>query len=300
MIESKKEIGKNIYVYKNQFKDVSKVLDIIKKSESQTEDFSFSKWKPWGIFGTMSKGNFFPTEEQVADDSQYSLDQKEAIKEIREIYFNVSKDYMSTCGDSVDWPHFVDTLDLESEKWRIGSIDVLKHFEDPTKNIAMHYHTDQNWAKMEDDSDKFLLTITMYLNDDHEGGELSFVHYENDKMLVTTLTPEAGDITVFPSFYPYYHGVLPITKNNKYLIRTFYFWEYGGSKEWLDNQEKYGKDVWEKMEKERLENLYSKTTSQQFYNSKNEGQNIDHNTVFVPEDLPKENITYINGKDLLN
>ena len=46
MITSKKEIYKNIFVYKNQFKDVSKTLQIIKKSESQTKDFHLSMWKP--------------------------------------------------------------------------------------------------------------------------------------------------------------------------------------------------------------------------------------------------------------
>jgi hypothetical protein len=300
MITSKKEIAKNIYVYKNQFKDVGRTLDIIKKSESQTEDFSLTKWKPWGGFGMISKANFTPSREEMDDNSQYSLDQKEILNEIKEIYFSVTKDYMETCRDSVDWPNFVDNLDLNYENWMPGSIDVLKHFEDPTKNIAMHYHTDQSWAKMEDDTNKFIITISVYLNDDHEGGELSFVHYENDKMLVTTLRPEAGDVVVFPSFYPYYHGVLPITKNEKYLLRMFYFWKYNGSKEWIANQEKYGKDVWKAMEEKRLEDLYAKTTAQGFYNSKNKGENIDPNVVFVPEDLPKENISYINGKDLLD
>lgn len=294
----KKEIYKNVFVYKNQFKDIKKTLDVIKKSESQTENFSISAWKPWGEFGMIAKANFRPTKEQIEDKSQHSLDQKEIISEIREIYLSVSKDYMSECGNSVDWPHFVNNLDLESERWIPGSIDLLKHFENPTKNIAMHYHTDQSYAKMEDDSNKFVLTISMYLNDDHEGGELSFVHYENDQMFVTTLRPEAGDVVVFPSFYPYYHGVLPITKNEKYLLRMFYFWKYDGSQEWLDNQQKYGKEVWAEMEKKRLEDLYAWITAQQFYNTKNQSKNLDRNVVFVPEDLPVENTKYINGKDL--
>ena len=300
MITDKKEIYKNIFVYKNQFKDVGKTLDIIKKSESQTEDLSFGKWKPWGDFGSISKANFEPSKDQANDNSQYSLDQKEILEEIREIYLNVSKDYMLMCHDSVTWPHFVNNLDLESEKWMMGSIDVLKHFENPKKNIAMHYHTDQSYAKMEDDSNKCVLTISMYLNDDHEGGEISFVHYENDKMLVTTLRPEAGDVVVFPSFYPYYHGVMPITKNEKYLLRMFYFWKYPGSEEWLENQAKYGKDTWAKMEEKRLEDLYAWITAQNFYNTKNQGKNLDRNVVFVPEDLPLENRRYIEGKDLLN
>lgn len=298
MITSKKEIYKNIFVYKNQFKDINKTLDIIKKSESQVDDFILSKWKPWGEFGMIAKANFMPTRQQLDDNSQYSMDQKEIVNEIKEIYLNVAKDYMEACGDSVDWPDFVDNLDLTSERWILGSIDVLKHFENPTKNIAMHYHTDQSYAKLDDDSNKFVLTISMYLNDDHEGGELSFVHYKDGEMIVTTLRPEAGDVVVFPSFYPYYHGVLPITKNEKYLLRMFYFWRYDGSKEWLENQAKYGKDVWKQMEEKRLEDLYAWTTAQNFYNTRNQGENLDRNVVFVPEDLPIENITYINGKDL--
>ena len=300
MITSKKEIYKNIFVYKNQFKDVSKTLDIIKKSESQTKDFHLSKWGPLGEFGMIAKASLMPSQEQSNDSSQYSLDQKEIIDEIKEIYSSVAKDYMEACHDSVDWPHFVDNFDLESERWVLGSIDILKHFENPAKNIAMHYHTDQSYAKLEDDTHKFVLTISMYLNDDHEGGEISFIHYENGDMKVTTLRPEAGDVVVFPSFYPYYHGVLPITKNEKYLLRMFYFWKYDGSEEWLANQSKYGKDVWNKMEEKRLEDLYAWTTAQAFYNTRSQGENLDKNVVFVPEDLPLEKITYINGKDILN
>jgi signal peptidase I len=298
MITYKKEIYKNIFVYKNQFKDISKTLDIIKKSESQTKDFYLSVWKPWGEFGMIAKADL--PGEPLDDTSEYSLAQKEIIDEIREIYFNVGKDYMEACRNSVDWPHFVDNFDFESERWVFGSIDALKHFENPEKNIAMHYHTDQSYAKLEDDTNKFVITISMYLNDDHEGGEISFVHYENEEMKVTTLKPEAGDVVVFPSFYPYYHGVLPITKNEKYLLRMFYFWRYDGSEEWLANQSKYGRDVWKKMEQKRLDDLYAWTTAQAFYNSKNQGENLDKNVVFVPEDLPLENITYINGKDILN
>jgi hypothetical protein len=64
--------------------------------------------------------------------------------------------------------------------------------------------------------------------------------------------PVAGDLVVFPSGEPYFHGVKSISNGNKYLIRTFWQWEYPGSEEWLANQEKYGQEEWAKLWKEKF------------------------------------------------
>jgi molybdopterin converting factor small subunit len=78
----------------------------------------------------------------------------------------------------------------------------------------------------------------MYLNDDYEGGEIefrlfdglyhemktedsNFIDLKNNKTIEGfNYKPKAGDIVIFPSDIPYYHGIKKIVKGNKLLIRT--------------------------------------------------------------------------------
>lgn len=297
---NKKEIYKNIFVYKNHFKDIHNTLDVIKRSESQSKDFHISAWKSWGTFGTMAQSHFGILNHNSIklDDKNIYSEQREVIQEIERVYLQVARDYIDSCKDSVVWPDFVTDFSLTGKNWKISSVDILKHRVDPDKIIAMHYHTDQSFWRMEDDSKKHILTVTVYLNDNHEGGEISFAHKGEEGISVTTFKPEAGDVVVFPSFSPYFHGVLPILKDEKYLLRMFYFWDYPGSPEWLDNQRIHGKEVWDEMEKKRLQDQYEFSKSQPFYNAVGHVENLDPNTLYVPRDLPEQNFTYINGKDL--
>jgi hypothetical protein len=82
----------------------------------------------------------------------------------------------------------------------------------------------------------------MYFNDDYEGGDIEyrlfdkhFTHFriEGDTMICTDTNeivpgfnykPQAGDIIIFPSKLPYYHGVKKVTKGQKLFLRTF--WSY--------------------------------------------------------------------------
>ena len=53
----------------------------------------------------------------------------------------------------------------------------------------------------------------MYLNDDYEGGELT---YENPEGNLKTIKPKSGDMVYCPSWYP--HGVNKVTKGTRYFF----------------------------------------------------------------------------------
>ena len=116
--------------------------------------------------------------------------------------------------------------------------------------MTMQYHTDYIISQSDMPGPKFHITCTFYINDDYKGGEIEF--YINGKFI--THKPKAGDIVIFPSTPPYYHGVKLIESGNKFMIRNFVMTKYKGSQEWLDNQNKYGAYNWAKMEIERIEN----------------------------------------------
>jgi hypothetical protein len=59
-----------------------------------------------------------------------------------------------------------------------------------------------------------VVSLVSYPNDDYEGGELFF------RLQDVTVTPEAGDLFVFPSNYMYSHRAMPVTSGTKYSIVT--------------------------------------------------------------------------------
>ena len=58
--------------------------------------------------------------------------------------------------------------------------------------------------------------------DDYDGGDICF--YINGDFV--NYKPKAGDILVFPSGMPYYHGVKTIRNGNKFFIRNFISQKY--------------------------------------------------------------------------
>ena len=54
------------------------------------------------------------------------------------------------------------------------------------------------------------------MNDDFEGGELQFKEFD------LKIKPEAGDIIVFCSGFPYMHQVAPVTMGIRYAVVKWY------------------------------------------------------------------------------
>ena len=69
-------------------------------------------------------------------------------------------------------------------------------------------HADHGWS--------YVCTVSLvaYLNDDYDGGELSF------GKLGISFKPKAGDLYIFPSTYLFSHRAMPVTSGLKYSIVT--------------------------------------------------------------------------------
>jgi hypothetical protein len=138
-----------------------------------------------------------------------------------------------------------------SNGWSDSSYDLLRHDPLTDREYAIGWHTDRNEGLDEAPGPKSILSVTIYLNDDYEGGEIAFLKDGDDKVIV--YKPKAGDIVIFPSSNPFQHAAMPIKSNvPKYFIRHFLTWSYPGSEDWNLNAKKFGLDEWIQMEHERI------------------------------------------------
>ena len=122
-------------------------------------------------------------------------------------------------------------------------------------NLTMHYHTDYVLKDSESPGEKFAITSVFYPNDDYGAGEISFRLIGDEGVLKQIdYKPKAGDIVMFPSGHPYYHGVKRITGAPKYITRMYWQYEYEGSEDWHELNAKYGPEKFAELEDERIKN----------------------------------------------
>jgi predicted 2-oxoglutarate/Fe(II)-dependent dioxygenase YbiX len=234
------EIYPNVLVYRNMLSDPKKAAEIMSKSEAEGEGKYFlKKWTPWAEFGTYTQSKW-GDELNDADKSQQYEDEKDLFEEINNAYNKAISHYKFYTG-----------LKLPEDAYFSGH-SYCKYFDeidDLKNNMTMQYHTDYIISQKDMPGPKFHTTCTFYINDNYDGGDLEF-YIDNN---IINHKPKAGDLVVFPSTDPYYHGVKKITNGNKYFVRNFVMTVYEGSEEWLKNQKTEGAYRWSKKEFERIE-----------------------------------------------
>lgn len=179
-------------------------------TSSNDKSFIYGETKPFNINVIDHQPN--PLKEKM----QYIYDA------VMNAFYNVSKDYAESLGD-YETPKLFPTFNIK--KYYTG--------------MAMGSHFDQL------DGDKTLkYSLVMYLNDDCEGGEISFqlkdydggwngqdgwfkdapgVHLDYDiavanKSVDFGIKPKANSIIIFPSSAPYFHTAHTVKSGIKYMV----------------------------------------------------------------------------------
>jgi hypothetical protein len=235
------EIYPNVYVYKNVLKDPKKMYKVMKESEETAEGkYYLKKWDPWAHFGTYSQiKNPAEIDQSILSEERF-IKEKEFADEVQSAYDAVINHYVEKTNTPLP------------DEWRFSGCSFSKYndqIDTMSNKMTMQYHTDHITSQRDMPGEKFYITCTMYINDDYEGGDIEF--YVDGKL--TNHKPQAGDIVVFPSTEPYFHGVKTIYNGQKFFVRNFVMYTFSGTKEWLSNQLKMGAYRWAKKEFERIE-----------------------------------------------
>ena len=202
----------------------------------------------------MSNADIFVEDKDLIMSTELGKKQYDQLQKLDKAFVEVISDYINEWKNVGVWDYV--------KKWEFGEeleksdINLLMHGSNPEPRLAMSYHTDLHQFDKESPGPKHFITVTTYLNDDYEEGELSFI--KEDSAEINYYKPKPGDITVFPSGEPYYHGVEPILSGKKYLSRMFAYVHYEGSQRWHDDSEKYGEDNFFYMEKDRIKETWNR------------------------------------------
>lgn len=271
------EIYPRILVYNNIFEDPQRMYDIVKRIDTQDNQL-FESWKEWYTFGMKvedfgiwfdrTKNETIPVTDiepknEIQEEQKYFITQLiNGFHKVNNDYikkFNVDVDLSATSkpinplprGEADDFRTFEETV----KTWRWTGPSLCKYFVDAGKgeDLEMNYHSDYIREPITTPGYKFAITTTTYINDDYEGGDLDFVI---DNKLVG-YKPKMGDFVVFPSGHPqiltedgkvYLHGVKNSYKTEKYFTRLYWTKFHAGDPLWFENEERYGKEEWSKMQ----------------------------------------------------
>ncbi len=336
-ISKKLEIFPYITVYRSAIENPDKLLKIVKESEELEKVGPYiDSWETWYLFGekarlcphketnhltTLNKEhmNMLSDEENriFYEQENFYLEIEKAITTVLQDYIKdwTNKDFDSSMFSS-DWqgeksifPKYISNWDFQdrSSNWLKSSYDLLKHKSETDKNkdYAIHFHTDNKPSSDSMPGPKMILTATIYLNDDYEGGEVAFLNEAGSEVI--SYKPKAGDITVFPSYKPFYHAAMPVSKSNKYLIRYFHMYMYDGSDEYKKGLEDFGKEAWLKIQEYRIlfedrSGIHDKNVvfpgEDQIETFKNYKKIFDLQKDVIKQPFFTEKHTYIDGREI--
>ena len=230
-------LHEKIDVYHNVIQDSSVFMDNVL---SIKEDL----WKPWGGFGHYTT---LITRSYSGEPHEFNTDTKES--DLNKVY--VSTQFGKIFKDITS--DYIKRNKFELPNWHSSDPQLCKYFPKAVKytGLILPFHTDYQQERESMPGIKHGITANLYINDNYEGGEILYQVEPNEEII--SYKPKAGDILVFPSTEPYFHGVRVITKGEKFFIRNFIQHYFDGTPEWLGNQRHFGAYRWAKMESDRIE-----------------------------------------------
>jgi hypothetical protein len=248
------KINESVWVFKNAIKNAE---DIVEHFENTKE------WKDWFTFGKVADGPNFPKLSFETFPSTEAWESSKLNRIIQGGYSQEQVEALSYENQIDDLFYYSTKLYVESnnvvlDNWVMDGWNVAKYVPNLNDHpeYAMMHHTDFQREFLYNPGLKFGVTAVCYLNENYDGGEVMFRFLdENDPSIIKEdyiYKPQKGDIVVFPSGPPHYHGVKAITSGEKYIIRNYWRYHYPGHHLWLKLEEKYGEDIWRQLEQARI------------------------------------------------
>ena len=199
----KKILNEKIYYYENVIKD----FDNFNKTLEKMND----GWGTWNACGEIA---YLYGESKIIDLDSNDENMSYIYNSIMDAFYNVCKDYAESLGD-YDEPRILPSIQMK--KYQTGTY--------------MGAHYDQLFG-----DETLRYSMVMYLNDDYDGGEISFkivnahgmdqrpgIDPDYDiasmnKDFDVSIKPGANSMIIFPSSSPYFHTAHLVKTGSKYMV----------------------------------------------------------------------------------
>jgi hypothetical protein len=181
-------LAPGIVLYKTKKEEANNILSLVEPSLK-------SRWKQAMAVNTETHENEIISSRSCFD---YALSDQNYDNNLQNLY-EIIDNWIQPKIDDYASSYFV-------EKIKKGPYIFLKYKD----NDKFDWHVD--------DGQKYPRTVSVsaYLNDNYEGGEFEFQHFG------ISHKPEAGDIIVFSSSFPYLHRVKPVVSGTRYAVVNWY------------------------------------------------------------------------------
>ncbi len=220
------ELYDKVYYYRNVIEDPKKLVDLIESTQDDKFSSFITKWEEWSacsgqmyIYGEHKRIKCLNMDEVIKDCPEEILDEaKYLFSEIFDGMRKVCEDYAQKVNDD---SKIILMTDTAIKKYMTGTF-MGSHFDQQEGDRRLRY------------------SLVMYLNDDYEGGELSFNVKDgvltstddaanedfnnpmNEGKVMFHVKPEAGSVIIFPSTDPYSHTAHLIKSGSKYMVPSFW------------------------------------------------------------------------------
>jgi archaellin len=220
------ELYDKVYYYRNVIEDPKKIVDLIESTQDDKFSSFITKWEEWSacsgqmyIYGEHKRIKCLNMDEVIKDCPEEILDEaKYLFSEIFDGMRKVCEDYAQKVNDD---SKIILMTDTAIKKYMTGTF-MGSHFDQQEGDRRLRY------------------SLVMYLNDDYEGGELSFNVKDgvltstddaanedfnnpmNEGKVMFHVKPEAGSVIIFPSTDPYSHTAHLIKSGSKYMVPSFW------------------------------------------------------------------------------
>lgn len=198
-------LEEKVYYYTNVIEDPKKLVDAI---ESDNEN-------PWGEWMACSGQHYvYGTDKTIAPGSESDEKNKYIYETLQKAFDDVARDYAKAQGITED-PKLFPQYPIK--KYEAGTF--------------MGAHFDQ-----QEGDERLKVSFVMYLNDDYEGGEISFTiaspggiltearppadfdGAQKDRDYTFAVKPKAGSMIVFPPSPPYHHTAHLVKSGEKIMV----------------------------------------------------------------------------------
>jgi hypothetical protein len=193
-----KILGTEIWYWENALSFPEHLKDFIDKIDEEPDSYSrISKWENWTASNDSS---LVYGKTKTINGSALKTTTGSDMVDKKTLY--IANSFLMAFQMCTD--RYLDSRKLDKNKYNLSLDRITIKAWNEGQSMGPHFDG-------QDGNKDLAFSLVAYVNDDYEGGEISFPNHN------VTIKPKAGSLIMFPSQEPYIHEVKPIVSGTRYM-----------------------------------------------------------------------------------